>query len=96
VLAWAIFRLGVRLPLRLFFGVSSGMLYILAIVFAGKGVAALQEAGKLPISVVDLPRLDLLGIYPNMQSLGLQALLVVLALGGVTYTLLTARRAKQG
>jgi high-affinity iron transporter len=94
VLAWAIFRLGVRLPLRLFFGVSSGMLYILAIVFAGKGVAALQEAGKLPISVVDLPRLDLLGIYPNMQSLGLQALLVVLALGGVAYTLLTARKAK--
>lgn len=92
-LAWAIFHLGVRLPLRLFFGLSSGMLYVLAIVFAGKGVAALQEAGKLPIDVVSFPRLDLLGIYPNMQSLGLQALLVALALGGVTYTFLVARRA---
>ncbi len=91
MLAWVIFRLGVRLPLRLFFGVSSGMLYVLAIIFAGKGVAALQEAGKLPVDAVNFPRMDLLGIYPNMQGLVLQALLVALALGGITYTFWISR-----
>ncbi|TCV79271.1 cytochrome c/FTR1 family iron permease [Sulfurirhabdus autotrophica] len=90
-LAWAIFRLGVQLPLRLFFGVSSGMLYLLAIIFTGKGVTALQEAGKLPVDIVNFPRLDLLGIYPNIQGLGLQALLLVVALGGLTYTFWISR-----
>lgn len=86
VLAWGIFRLGMRLPLRLFFGVSSGLLYVLAVVFAGKGVAALQEAGKLPVAAINFPQIDVLGIYPNLQSLGLQFLLVAIALIGLAYT----------
>src|SRR5690606_9729374 len=59
-LSWVIFRFSVRLPLRLFFGANSVLLYLLAIIFAGNGVAALQEAGKLPIDPVDFPRVDLL------------------------------------
>ena len=79
VLAWLILRYSTRLPLRQFFAVTSGFMLVLAVVFAGKGVAALQEAGKLPINPVDFPRIDLLGIYPNLQSLLLQACLVSLA-----------------
>ena len=79
VLSWLIFRFSVRLPLRLFFGVNSALMYLLAVVFAGKGVAALQAAGKLPIHGVNFPRIDMLGVYPNMQSLGVQLVLVLAA-----------------
>ncbi len=79
VLSWLIFRFSVRLPLRLFFGINSALLYLLAIVFAGKGIAALQEAGKLPVDPVSFPRIDLLGIYPNLQGLLAQAALLILA-----------------
>lgn len=79
-LGWAMLRFGVRLPLRQFFGVSSVLMFGLAVVFAGKGVAALQEAGRLPQTLVDLPRVDMLGIYPNVQGLALQGVLTVLAL----------------
>ena len=39
----AINRFGVRLPLKPFFGVTSAFLYYMAFVFAGKGIAELQE-----------------------------------------------------
>ena len=79
VLSWLIFRFSVRLPLRLFFSVNSALMYLLAVVFAGKGVAALQAAGKLPIHGINFPRIDVLGVYPNMQSLGVQLVLVLAA-----------------
>lgn len=79
VLAWLIFRFSVRLPLRLFFGINSVLLYVLAVVFAGKGIAALQEAGKLPVTSINFPTIDVLGVYPNLQALGLQATLILAA-----------------
>jgi high-affinity iron transporter len=79
VLAWLILRYSTRLPLRQFFSVTSIFMFLLAVVFAGKGIAALQEAGKLPSSLIDFPRIDLLGIYPNMEGLGVQLSLIILA-----------------
>ena len=79
VLGWLILRYSRRLPLRQFFSVTSIFMFVLAVVFAGKGIAALQEAGKLPIDPVNFPRIDLLGIYPNVQGLAVQAGLVLLA-----------------
>ncbi len=89
VLAWLIFRFSVRLPLRLFFAINSVLLYVLAVVFAGKGIAALQEAGKLPVTSIRFPTIDLLGIYPNLQALGLQATLILAA---VAVVVLSRRR----
>ena len=80
ILSWLIFRFSVRLPLRLFFALNSVLLYILAVIFAGKGVAALQEAGKLPVNSVQFPTIDVLGIHPSAQGLGLQGLMVLAAL----------------
>ena len=58
-------------------------MYLLAIIFAGKGVAALQEAGVIGVSQVAFPRIDLLGVYPNLQALGLQLILVLVAVAMV-------------
>ena len=80
ILAWIIMRYSARLPLRQFFSVTGILMFVLALIFAGKGVAALQEAGYIPVSPVNFPRIDLLGIYPNMQGLALQLGLLLLAL----------------
>ena len=86
----ALILIGVNLlTFTLFFAVNSVLLYLLAVVFAGKGVAALQEAGKLPVSSVNFPTVDVLGIYPTLQTLGLQALLVIAA---VVFVLMGRRK----
>jgi high-affinity iron transporter len=75
----AISRFGVKVPLKPFFAVTSAMLYYMAFVFAGKGIADLQESGLVRTTVVEwAPRIPVLGIYPTLQSLALQLVLVVL------------------
>jgi high-affinity iron transporter len=54
-------------------------------VFTGKGIAALQEAGKLPINSVQFFQIDALGIYPNVESLGTQATLIAIAVSLFLY-----------
>jgi high-affinity iron transporter len=93
LLAWAIVRLSVRLPLGLFFGASAWLLAAMAVVFAGQGIAALQEAGKLAVDPVDIPSVPLLGIYPNLQGLALQLALVAVIVGGWWLMRAQARRA---
>jgi len=79
VLAWLIMKFSARLPLRQFFAVSGAFMFALAIIFTGKGIAAMQEAGKIPLDPVALPSVELLGIYPSYQGLIAQAILVLLA-----------------
>src|SRR5580765_3480470 len=77
----AISRFGVRLPLKPFFAVTSAFLYYMAFVFAGKGVAELQEGGLIGTTILGwAPRVPALGIYPTAESLGAQGVLLLLAL----------------
>ena len=62
-----------RLPIRLFFSVSSIIIAVLAVVLAGKGAAALQEAGLIAVHPVPFPNIPPLGISPSLQTLALQA-----------------------
>ncbi len=90
VLAWLISRYSVKLPVGLFFGISSALVAALAVVFSGKGVAALQAAGKLPLDPASFPSLPALGIYPNWQGLILQAILLCIVVAGFMYSHSTA------
>ncbi len=82
----AITRFGVKVPLKPFFAVTSAMLYYMAFVFAGKGIADLQEAGFVRVSVVAwAPRIPFLGIYPTVQSLALQLVLIILLVVAVVW-----------
>ncbi len=83
----AISRFGVRLPLKPLFGVTSALLYYMAFVFAGKGIAELQESGTMGITPVAwAPRIPAMGIYPTLESLAAQGVLVVLALVALGWT----------
>ncbi len=78
VLVYLIFKLGLKIPLRLFFGVSSALLYLLAFVFTGEGVKDLQAVGwvsETPLPIA--PQLPFLGIYPTVQTLLAQGILVI-------------------
>jgi len=77
-LGWIILRSSIRLPLKLVFRVNATILFVLAVVFAGHGVAGLQEAGWLPIDLIAMPSVDLLGIYPTFETLTAQLLVVAL------------------
>ena len=61
------------------------MISVLAVVLAGKGIAALQEAGWLPVSVIEFPRIALLGIYPTLQGVATQLLVVAVLAAGLWY-----------
>ena len=89
----AIERFGVRLPLKPFFAVTSAFLYYMAFVFAGSGVAELQEGGTIGTTVAAwAPRIPAVGIYPTVESLAAQGLLVVLALAAIVWTFVVAPR----
>ena len=66
-------RWGVRIPIRPFFAVTGILLTIMAVSFAGKGVAELQVAGWVPTTPLRLPAFPALGVFPTVQTLGAQA-----------------------
>jgi high-affinity iron transporter len=75
----AIFRLGLRIPLKYFFGATGTLLYIMAFIFAGTGINQLQAAGWVPVTPLTFPpAVPLLGIYPTMETLAVQGLLLCL------------------
>jgi high-affinity iron transporter len=92
----AISRFGLRLPLKPFFGVTSAFLYYMAFVFAGKGVAELQEGGLLPTTIIPgAPRLPALGIYPTAESLLVQGVLLGLLLLALVWTFVVEPRRRR-
>lgn len=87
-----VFYYSVRLPIKLFFGFTSVILALLAVILAGKGVGALQEAGMIPVDAVAFPGMPALGIYPNWQVLLLQGGVLVVIMAGFAYTHFASRR----
>jgi high-affinity iron transporter len=85
VIAVLVYKAGVRLPIRQFFQVNAILLFLLAVVFTGQGIAALQEAGIVSTSLLNFPRIEVLGVYPTAQSLGLQLLVLMLGAGLLAY-----------
>jgi high-affinity iron transporter len=93
LLGWLILKYSVRLPIGPFFSATSSLLALMAVVFTGNGVAALQEAGVIDSKLVDFVSLPLLGIHPTAQGLLLQLTVLVLVLAGM---LVSRRKALAG
>lgn len=87
ILAWALLRYSQRLPVTQFFSLSSILIAVLAVVLAGKGVAALQEAGLVDTwPMPGVPRVELLGIYPTREGVLMQLATAAVLLVGFWYT----------
>lgn len=71
----------VKLPLKPFFMFTGTFMYVMAFVFAGKSVLELIE-GKLfePTLINGVPEISWLGIYPYLETLIPQGILIIAAL----------------
>ena len=71
----------VKLPLKPFFMFTGSFMYVMAFVFAGKSVLELIE-GKLfePTLVAGVPDISWLGVYPYVETLVPQAILILAAI----------------
>lgn len=79
IIAWALMRYSRSLPIAKFFAFSSMLLAVLCVVLVGKGIAALQEAGWIPIDqLAGVIRVDFLGLYPTMQGVSAQVVMAAL------------------
>ncbi|MDY4594650.1 FTR1 family iron permease [[Pasteurella] aerogenes] len=76
----------VKLPLKPFFMFTGSFMYLMAFVFAGKSVLELIE-GKLfqPTLLANIPEISWLGIYPYLETLVPQVILVVAAIFALIY-----------
>jgi high-affinity iron transporter len=77
VLALLLGSLGQHLRPAPFMWASSVWMAILSFVLVGNGVHALQEAGVVPWTSLAWPDLPLLGLYPAVETLSAQALVVL-------------------
>ena len=93
IIAWVMLRFSAKLPVSAFFKYSSALIAVLAVVLAGKGVAALQEAGLIDIApLVQIPRIPVLGVFPTWESVGAQLLTLGVVAVGAWYNSRLARK----
>jgi high-affinity iron transporter len=86
-------KLVYRIPIGAFFAVTSFMLYALAVVFAGQGIGSFQESGVIGATFVSyVPTIPMLGLFPTVQTLAAQGLL--LALAAAAFIVPIVRRAR--
>ena len=77
-----------KIALRPFFIFTSILMYLLAITFAGGGIRELQEGGvfgQTPIESLPVPTIDVLGIYPTVETFGVQVALLVIGIAMLLY-----------
>nr|WP_229474773.1 cytochrome c/FTR1 family iron permease [Pseudoduganella lurida] len=91
IVAWVMLRTSARMPIGKFFSATSVFVAVLAVILIGKGTAALQEAGWIGVTPIPAPRIDLLGMYPTVQTLTAQAVVLAIALSGYGLNLFNAR-----
>ncbi|NEU28582.1 FTR1 family iron permease [Paenibacillus polymyxa] len=78
VLAFAIIKFSVRLPIRAFFLTATVLIYYLVFRFLGESIHSLQVAGKLPgHTASSLPSISWLGMYPTWETFIPQALVLI-------------------
>lgn len=74
---------GIRIPLKPFFIGTSMLLYYLAFVFAGHAINELQAGNLVSSTYINFPTVTILGIYPTMESLLVQSLLLIALIIGL-------------
>jgi high-affinity iron transporter len=80
LLAWMLIRFSARLPLKTIFSTTALLMIVLSIVLVGKGLRALQEVGALSVTSVPFDlRVDLLGVFPTVETLAAQALIAAVS-----------------
>jgi high-affinity iron transporter len=86
--------LSIKLPLKPFFLGTSILLFVMSIAFVGNGVKELQEGDLVSVSPIPgLGSVDILGIYPTLETLIPQ--IALLAITVATFVIQLRRNAKK-
>ena len=80
VLAIVTLKFSAKLPIQKLFKLSSVMMSVLAVVLAGKGSRAFQETGMLDVHYLPFLKVELLGIFPTVETLSAQIVTAVVVL----------------
>jgi len=73
-----------RIPFGRFFQATSILMYALAIVFIGQGIASFQESEWISATFVEhVPTIPMLGLYPTVQSIAAQFALLAFAAAAI-------------
>jgi high-affinity iron transporter len=93
IIAVLMLKFSQRLPIGKFFAYSSALVAVLAVVLAGKGIAALQESGLVAVTAAPwAPRIPVLGIFPTVQGITTQAVTLAILLVGFAWNSRGSRR----
>jgi len=93
VIAVLMLKFSQRLPIGKFFAYSSALVAVLAVILAGKGISALQESGLIAVTSVGWsPRVPVLGIFPTVQGITVQAGTLAILLIGFAWNSRGSRR----
>lgn len=94
ILGVLMMRFSKRLPVSQLFKFSALIIAVLSIVLMGKGVHAVQESGYLSITASPLMlRVGMLGIYPTLETIIAQVLMLVITVFAWKYQQKLAARA---
>ncbi|MEO0158970.1 MAG: FTR1 family protein, partial [candidate division WOR-3 bacterium] len=92
LIAYAIIKLQMRLPLNLIFPITGSALYLLSFIFTGQAIRSFQEANIIPTTSLNIiPPIDFLGIYPTLETLLAQSIFIIL----VVFALIIIRNEKK-
>jgi len=87
VVFYLINHLGLRIPIKWFFGFTSALLYFMAFTFMGKGIHVLQMGEQVSMTIAEsLPSISWLGIYPTWETFIGQAILLAAFVFALLYT----------
>jgi len=87
VVFYLINTLGVRIPIKWFFGFTSVLLYYMAFTFMGKGLHELQMGEQVSMTSANfLPSITWLGMYPTWETFIGQGVLFVAFVFALIYT----------
>ena len=80
----AIFLLSLKLPLKQFFSGTAALLFALSVIFVGKAALELQVAGFISATAISyVPFISWLGLFPTVESVGLQLLFILIPIIGL-------------
>ncbi|WP_404984357.1 FTR1 family protein [Bifidobacterium fermentum] len=84
----------VRIPIRPFFVITSALMAIMVVIFAGGGVHALIEGDLIPATYYpSVPTNDWLGLYPYAQTIAAQIIAIIAVVTLLAISVIRSRRA---
>ncbi|WP_314586262.1 FTR1 family protein [Paenibacillus terrigena] len=85
IVAYLMLTVGVKLPIRPFFIVSSIIVFYLCLKFTGMGIHSLQLASAIPSTEAPFPSIHFIALYPSWQSVIPQLIIVAIAIIVIIY-----------